>query len=150
MFEHGDYVVGINQQVLLFVGRGPWNDEALIDGAKKLGKEIQHLDLTLPWAQLSCLVGECLMPPSTFDGFVYHSKIRKEKGLACLAIVILESDISNTIKQQLGAAYRQAEIEHQFFNSIESAIEWLAQQHFQLDRPALTTFLNQCHFLPKM
>ena len=148
MFEHGDYVVGVNQQVLLFVGQGPWNDEAMLVGAKKMGRQISLLDHSKPWAQLSCLVGESLMPPSTFNAFVHHSKIRKQKGLVCLAIVILASEVANTIKQQLSAAYLQADIEHQFFPSFELAIEWLAQRQFAIDRPELNAFLKQCNFLP--
>ena len=149
MVEHGDYIVGTNQQVLLFVGRGPWNDEALFVGTKKMGQQISLLDLSKPWAQLSCLVGECLMPPSTFDAFVNQSKIRKQRGLKCLAIVILESDVANTIKQQLSEAYKKADIEHQFFFSIDPALQWLAQKQFDVDILQLNTFFKQCDFLPK-
>jgi hypothetical protein len=147
VLEHGEYVVGSNQQVLLFVGRGPWNDEALLEGAKKMGKQIALLDQTKLWAQLSCLVGESLMPPSTFNAFVHHSKIRKHKGLVCLAIVILHSEVANTIKQQLSEGYLAADIEHQFFSSIDNAVDWLAQKAFFLDQAQLDVFFQQCDFL---
>lgn len=149
LFEHGDYIVGNNQQILLFAGRGPWNDEAMLQGAKLMGQKIALFDQAKPWAQLSCLVGESLMPPSTFRTFIHHCKIRKERGLACLAIVILDSEVKNTIKQQLSEAYLKADIEHQFFSSIEQAVSWLGQNDFALDRPLLNTFYEQCDFLPK-
>lgn len=142
MQEHGDYIVSRSQQVILFAGRGPWNDESLMHGTRQMAVNIGNLDKSRPWAQLSCLFGECLLPPSTFNMFVKQSKIRKEMGLQALAIVILDTDIMNTIKQQLTSAYQEVGIEHAFFTSIVEAIQWLEQQHIELDSQFITQFYN--------
>lgn len=147
MLEHGDYLIRRSKQVILYGGRGPWNDEALLAGSKIMASTIAELNQTQPWAQLSSLFGECLMPPSTFDAFVFHSKVRQQKGLMLLAIVIQQSEVKNTIKQQLGRAYSQVGIEHQFFDSIAQAVDYLAERAFLLEPADLRSFEQDCLFM---
>lgn len=144
---HGDYVVGRCNQVVLFAGKGPWNDETLYQGTKMLGEQISQVDMTQPWAQFSCLFGESLMPPSAFKLFAKQTKIRKERGLSALAIVIQDSDIKSTIKHQLTEAYTQADIEHAFFDDSSLALDWLKERQFVLDDKTLATFLHDCEFI---
>ena len=90
---HGEFESALNQQLLQFSGRGPWNDVTMRNGTVKMGRHIASITDGKPWAQLSCLYGESLMPPSTFDIFVKQTHKRKEKGLSFLAIVVLDTDI---------------------------------------------------------
>ncbi len=144
---HGDYGVGRCGQVILFAGRGPWNDESLKDGTRRLGNAISSVDQTQPWVQFSFLVGESIMPPSAFEMFAYQTKIRKQKGLSALAIVIQDSDIANTIKHQLTTAYDAAEIEHRYFDDVHEAREWLNAKGYDLSQETLDDFLRDFQFL---
>lgn len=94
---------------------------------------IAALDHPKPWAQISCLYGESLMPPTTFDAFVKHTNIRKQIGLDFLAVVILSTDIRMTIKQHLAQAYTNAGLEHAFYDNIDDAIAAVQQKHFEFD-----------------
>ena len=96
---HGEFESALNQQLLQFSGRGPWNDVTMKNGTVKMGRHIASITDGKPWAQLSCLYGESLMPPSTFDIFVKQTHKRKEKGLSFLAVVVLDTDIERTTKQ---------------------------------------------------
>lgn len=143
MIEHGEYVVGRSEQVILFRARGPWNDETLKRGSHEFSLHSQQLTKGKPWAQLSCLYGESIMPPWTFKHFVYHTNIRKEQGLSALAVVILDSDIEATIKQQLSQAYSEVGIAHAFFNNMEASINWLNDQGFAVKYQVAMDFINQ-------
>lgn len=147
--QHGEYVAGRLGQVVLFGGRGPWNDESLYDGTKMLGESIDGVDKARPWAQFSLLVGESIMPPSAYALFVKQTLIRKQKGLSALAIVIVESDIRSTIQQQLTVAYDKAGIEHQYFGDYYNACYWLNQQGFELELDSLKQHIDTWKFVPK-
>ncbi|GAB2694453.1 hypothetical protein [Aliiglaciecola aliphaticivorans] len=142
LWEHGDYVVGNFRQVLLFSGRGPWNDEALEKGIQTTSSSIEFIDSTRPWGQLSCLYGESLFPPSAYEIFLEQTKFRKKYGITSIAVVILNSDVSNTIKQQLSSGYRAMDVNYAFFDSIDEAVEWLESQGIDLDPVEIKSFFE--------
>ncbi|MGS2722057.1 hypothetical protein [Paraglaciecola aestuariivivens] len=144
--EHGDYVFARSQQAILFSGRGPWNNETLQNGSRIVGGLIRELNLDQAWGGLSCLYGESLMPPSTYDIFVKQNIIRKSKGMKRLAVVIQDSDIANTIQNQLTKAYLSVGIEFAFLDSIEQAMDWLVERDIQLDKQEVLTFFNKHKF----
>lgn len=145
--EHGDYIVGRSQQTIMFAARGPWNDETMKRGSKEMGENISQLDLSKPWGTLSCLYGESLMPPSTYQSFAKHTLIRKSKGLKALAVVILDSDIAHTIESQLKPAYQAAELEFAFLPDISSAIAWLSSTDVSLDKQQVEQFFELNSFI---
>ncbi|MDM7859377.1 hypothetical protein QTP81_02000 [Alteromonas sp. ASW11-36] len=106
---------------------------------------IAELDYTQPWAQISCVFGESLMPPSTFDAFVKHTNIRKQIGLSELAIVIKDTDIHLTIEAQLSQAYTQCEVTHRFYATIEDAIDAI-HPHYKCDVEELHQFFQNNNF----
>lgn len=144
--EHGDYVVSRSLQTIIFSARGPWNEETLFRGSKEMGKNIQQLDLSEPWGCLSCLYGESLMPPAAFKAFAKHTLIRKSLGMKALAVVIQDSDITNTIKNQLSQVYQPAEIEYEFLSDIDSAMTWLTKKSVSLDNQQVSQFFQQHSF----
>jgi len=140
--EHGDFEVGKHQQILLLSARGPWNDEALKNGSKKLANLIRTLDLTSPWGQISCLYGESLMPPTAYQYFVEQSKYRKKLGLKALAVIIKETDIANTIKRQLNEAFEIVGLKYEFFDSVEASAKWLFSQGLDADLTEIRKILQ--------
>lgn len=146
--EHGEYKVGQSGQVLLFLGRGPWNDEALKQGSYQLNDVILQINKNQSWGQLSFLSGESILPPSTFKEFVKHTAIRKQLGMRALAVVIKDTDIINTIKSQLGDAYQSAGIEHKFFSEIDEAIDWLVACNIDLEPLQVHAFFKKHAFTP--
>lgn len=144
--EHGEYVVDRSRQTIMFSARGPWNDETMKRGAKEMGDSIAKLDLSKPWGTLSCLYGESLMPPSTYQSFVKHTLIRKSMGLKALAVVILDSEIANTIKSQLVPAYEEAGLQFAFLSDVNSACTWLSEVNVELDKQQVEQFFTKNAF----
>lgn len=144
--EHGDYIVGESGQTVLFSGRGPFNDETLLVGAREMNRIIVKISKAGPWGQLSYLSGESLMTPSTFDSFVKRTAERKAMGMRALAVVITDSNIVNTIKTQLSQAYLLADIDHQFFSDINEAIAWLQTRDIKLDSAQILDFFKKHAF----
>jgi hypothetical protein len=145
--EHGEYVAGRSQQTIMFAARGPWNDETLVNGSKEMGQNIQQLNLSEPWGFISCLFGESLMPPSAYNIFVKQTLIRKSMGMRCLAVVIQDSDITNTIMNQLTKAYEHAGINFAFLNDLNSAISWLKEHGIAMEHQEVTHFFQQNLFI---
>ncbi|MEW9797123.1 hypothetical protein [Alteromonas sp. CYL-A6] len=148
VIEHGKSTCSLLGQVIAFAARGPWNDEAMKNGSKVVGRLILEVDKTQPWGQISCLAGEAIMPPSTFDIFVKQSSLRREAGLTALALVICDSDIITTIRQQLSDCYTRAGINHAFFDDITSAARWLSEQGIAVDMEPVRAFYASVPFLP--
>ncbi|WP_124916929.1 hypothetical protein [Alteromonas flava] len=144
--RHGEFVTRRSGQLLLFSGRGPWNDQTMRIGSRDMAGYIQQFDHKKPWAQISALYGESLMPPSTFDSFVKHTVIRKQIGLEALSVVIFDSDVALTIEAQLRQAYEVAELEPRFFTDIESAIDSLDPARYQHDLGYVQGFFRQHQF----
>lgn len=147
MFEHGESQLCCSEQVLFYAGRGPWNEEAMLQSPQKTFEQIIQFAPNQPWAQISCLFGESLMPPSAYKVFLEYCHLRKQSGMACVAITIQDSEIVNTIKQQLTEAYRLTNIDYQFFTSVSQAKIWLKDRGFDFDSNELHEFLKTCSFV---
>lgn len=145
--EHGEYVAGRSQQAIMFAARGPWNDEILVRGSKEMGQNIKQLDLSMPWGFISCLFGESLMTPSAYELFLKHTLIRKSMGMRCLAVVIQDSDITNTIMNQLTRAYQEAGLDYAFLANLDTAITFLKEREIDLDEQKVTHFFQQNMFV---
>ncbi len=141
--EHGDYVFARSQQTILFSGRGPWNNETLKSGAKIAAHLLEQVATNQPWAGISCLFGESLMPPSSYELFLKQTSIRKSKGMKSLAIVIMDSDIANTIETQLSKAYQSVGLDFAFLASVEQGIEWIIEQKIPIDAKHSQAFFDQ-------
>lgn len=140
--QHGSYAAGKSQQVVTFSARGPWNEETMRQGSKALGAVIRQLDLTKPWAQISCMYGESLMPPAAFEMFVQQSAIRKSAGLEALAIVMKDCETPHTTRAQLAEGYSRTRINHQFFDSVKDAIVWTQNLSFTFDENEVYSFFK--------
>ncbi|BFT29325.1 hypothetical protein D210916BOD24_05010 [Alteromonas sp. D210916BOD_24] len=143
---HGEFKSGVNEQLLQFSARGPWNDVTMKTGVRKMAEHISTFSVDKPWAQLSCLYGESLMPPSTFDIFVKQTRVRKQRGLAFLAIVILDTDIKLTIRHQMSQCYEAAEVPFAFYDSVEAALDALSDKDITFDREEAITFFKRYDF----
>ncbi|MFT4810742.1 MAG: hypothetical protein ACJAWT_001265 [Glaciecola sp.] len=145
--EHGEYVAGCSRQTIMFAARGPWNDETLVRGSQEMGQNINQLNMSKPWGFISCLFGESLMTPSAYKLFLKHTVIRKSKGMRCLAVIIEDSDIANTIMSQLTLAYQYAGVDFAFLTDIGSAITWIEHHEIELDEQQVTDFFRDNRFV---
>jgi hypothetical protein len=143
---HGDFETGVSKQLLLFSARGPWNDETMKTGVIRMADDISKIKEGTSWGQVSCLYGESIMPPSTFDIFVKQTRIRKSRGLCFLAVVILDTDIMLTIKQQISKCYELAEVPFAFFDNIPDALQAVEQKELTFVRSDAEDFFARFNF----
>ncbi|MFT2089736.1 hypothetical protein [Paraglaciecola sp. 2405UD69-4] len=149
MGEHGQYVSNRSKQLMLFSGRGPWNDEALYYGTQSTERDIQAIKQSKPWGQIGFLYGESLMPPTAFKLFSDIICYRQTIGLKAIAIMIQDSDITFTIKTQLKVAYNKAGIESDFFDDFDTAINWLKSFDIEFDYQEVHNFYTNHQFIAK-
>ena len=143
---HGEFECSITGQVLLLSARGPWNDETMRNGVIKMSADISRLSDNTSWAQLSCLYGESLMPPSTFNIFVKQTRIRKARGLTFLAVVILDTDIMLTTQRQISQCYELAGVPYCFYSSVKEALDAISLRAFKVERKEAERFFNRFDF----
>lgn len=143
---HEEFESSTNGHVLFFSARGPWNEETLRNGVMKLSEDISRFPHDTRWAQISCLYGESLMPPSAFNIFVKHTRIRKARGLSFLAVVILDTDIMLTTKQQVSDCYEAADVPFQFYESVDLALDALREKGYSFDKAEAQRFFERFDF----
>ena len=68
-------------------------------------------------------------------------------GLKGLAVVIRDSDIANTITNQLTQAYQHAGVDFAFLTNVDSAIAWLKERGIDLDDRQVNFFVQQHLFV---
>ena len=143
---HGDFKTGVSKQLLLFSARGPWNDETMRTGVVRMAEDISKIEEGTSWGQVSCLYGESIMPPSTFDIFVKQTRVRKSRGLCFLAVVILDTDIMLTIKQQISVCYELADVPFAFFDNIADALDAVEARNIAFERSDVESFFARYNF----
>ncbi len=143
---HGEFECSVSGQLLLFSARGPWNDETMRNGVVKMSSDISQFEKGTKWAQVSCLYGESLMPPSTFDIFVKQTRVRKNRGLSFLAVVILDTDIMLTTKHQISKCYDAAEVPYGFYETVEDALEAMTNNGYDFDSDEAERFFSRFNF----
>ena len=112
----------------------------------KLSSDISKFEQGTEWAQVSCLYGESLMPPSTFDIFVKHTRVRKTRGLSFLAVVILDTDIMLTTKHQISQCYDTAEVLYGFYDTVENALQAMTNMGYDFDSEEAERFFSRFNF----
>ncbi|GFD78061.1 hypothetical protein KUL118_09230 [Tenacibaculum sp. KUL118] len=146
---HGEFECDVTGQLLMFSARGPWNDETMRNGVVKMSSDISTFKQGSKWAQLSCLYGESLMPPSTFDIFVKQTRVRKTRGLSFLAVVILDTDVMLTTKHQISQCYDTAEVPFGFYDCVDDALTELKRKGYDFNRDNAVHFFTRFDFTRK-
>jgi hypothetical protein len=95
---------------------------------------------------ISFLFGESMMSPSAYKLFEKHTLIRKSMGMWCLAMMIQDSDITNTIMKQLTQANEHEGVDSSFLTDIESVITGLKDYEIALNQQQVTHFFQQYMF----
>lgn len=136
MNEHGHIDFVRKENVIILKAEGPWN-QLTVDRYASLYKDLVTPLLGSDWASLVIMYGESLMYPQAEAELLRSSKWRVKNGLKALAYVILDSDIRLTIINQSKHVYEKANVNHAFFNDIDSAISWLESNGFEVDQEYL-------------
>jgi hypothetical protein len=124
---HGALSIAIEGGLLVIRGRGPANTEMVI----RYQREIHHYREQLcvnPWASLTILSGEPLLPPEASSMMVEAIKQAENMNLVATAVVFDDVQYKGMSEQFWENIYQQTNLKHAFFEDETEARQWLRSQ----------------------
>jgi hypothetical protein len=121
---HGTMRLSVEGQLLIIEGSGPANIEMVQEYQQKvmgLRKQIMHA----PWASLALLSGTPLVSPEAKELFVKVIKQAKTMHLRATAVVLIDMESADMVRQFWQEIYIDAGVKYDFFETIEEARNWL-------------------------
>lgn len=106
--------------------RGPWNKENL----KRFLKSLNEFDIepqTQDWGTLAILYGESLLTPDAMVMFTNAHLNLAQSGLKHVAVVLSDVNAKTLVKHQFSHVYQQCDINHEYFDDEQSALNWLSE-----------------------
>lgn len=122
--EHGIFEVKVDGRTLSVDATGPFNKELTASYGLAIESCIQTLEGS-NWNQIIILHQLSLFTPEAETILIGTLIDRKKRGLVKSAVVLINSEGKSLITQQMSHIYQTAEIEYSFFDSLESAQEWV-------------------------
>lgn len=121
---HGSLRLSIEDQLLIVEGSGPANLELVQEYQQQvvgLRKKIMHA----PWVSLALLSGTPLVSPKAKELFVEIISQAKSMNLRATAVVLIEIESVELVRQFWREIYTGAELKFCFFDTEEEARNWL-------------------------
>ncbi|MEP1447626.1 MAG: hypothetical protein ABJK37_16085 [Paraglaciecola sp.] len=121
---HGSLRLSIEGQLLIIEGSGPANLEMVQEYQQQvvgLRKKLMHA----PWVSLALLSGTPLVSPEAKELFVQVIKQAKTMNLRATAVVLIEMESVELVRQFWREIYIDAGLKFNFFEAEKDAREWL-------------------------
>ncbi|WP_339723038.1 hypothetical protein [uncultured Paraglaciecola sp.] len=121
---HGSLRLSIEGQLLIIEGSGPANLEMVQEYQQQvmgLRKQIMHA----PWGSLALLSGTPLVSPEAKALFVQVIKQAKAMNLQATAVVLIEMESAEMVRQFWQEIYIDSGVNYAFFATIVEARNWL-------------------------
>lgn len=123
--EHGQFDIETIDNVVIVDAKGPFNKEVIPLYRQAMKDAIASFS-GQKWQQIIVIRETSLFTPEAEKALLKTLAYRKSLGLNASAVVMLDCDAVALTKQQLTRCYNRYDIEHDFFDSIEEAKQWLA------------------------
>ncbi|MFT6899641.1 MAG: hypothetical protein ACJA13_004082 [Paraglaciecola sp.] len=124
---HGNLNIYIDEGLLVINGRGPANTEMVLRYQREVHSYRQKLCAS-PWASLTILTGEPLLPPEATGMMVEAIKSGQALNLVATAVVMQDVQYKSMSQQFWRGIYEQTTLPFQFFDSQYEARLWLQEQ----------------------
>ncbi len=124
---HGTLNLSLSGNILTVEGRGPWNLESLRCAAEELKPQRKLLE-SAPWGVLVILHGEPIYLPPAVTDLIESIIQEKQVGRTATAVLVNSCDAPGFAKLHMSDIYGKAEETFEFFDDIDDAKDWLAQQ----------------------
>ncbi|MBU3002397.1 hypothetical protein [Paraglaciecola arctica] len=121
---HGSMRLSIQGQLLIVEGSGPGNIEMVQEYQQQvvgLRKQIMHA----PWVSLALLSGTPLVSPEAKELFIQVVKQAKSMNLRATAVVFIEMESADLVRQFWREIYTSAGLKFSFFDTENEARDWL-------------------------
>lgn len=122
--EHGIFEVKIESSNLFVNATGPFNKELTKSYSLAIESCIQKLEDN-KWNQIIVLHHLSLFTPEAETFLIETLMNRKKRGLVKSAVVLVNIEGKSLITQQMSNIYQTADVEYRFFESIDSAQNWV-------------------------
>jgi hypothetical protein len=116
--------LSVEGQLLIVEGTGPANIEMVHEYQRQvmgLRKQIMHA----PWASLALLSGTPLVSPEAKDQFVQVIKQAGAMHLRATAVVLIDMESAEMVRQFWQGIYIEAGVNYKFFETQQEARIWL-------------------------
>lgn len=124
---HGEFHVAIQDNVIIAKGKGPYNQELILEYQQAVAKAIATLS-GKPWGILVSLHGESLMTPAAADALTNAVKSRINNGMVACTSVFIDSTALSLQRQQMTTIYQNAKANFALFEDEAIALQWVKQQ----------------------
>lgn len=122
--EHGIFEIKIEENILLVDATGPFNEELIINYQNALESCIKSLEHK-KWNQIITLHQLSVFTPEAELALTKTLINRKSRGLTHCAVVIGDTNYKALLTEQMSRCYCKAEIDHQYFNTLDTAKKWI-------------------------
>jgi len=147
--SHGKFIVSRKANIVEVDATGPFNHEAVIGYQNDIIDCVE--DIQGSWGQVVYIHDNCFYTPGAEQLMYGYCKARQDLGLKAIALVLMNNDAMQIMKDKIADYYQRLNIPHQFFTEQSVAQKWLDSQlaPFNSDRSSTPSeTINQliCHF----
>ena len=124
---HGTLQICIEPNLMVIRARGPANTEMVL----QYQSEVNEYRLQLcgkPWASLTILSGEPLLPPEASGMLVESIKQAENMSLVATAVVFDDVQYKAVSEQFWEGIYQRTSLKHAFFDDEQKAKAWLREE----------------------
>jgi len=122
--EHGVFQVHVEAKVLFIDATGPFNEESVKQYNIALESCIKQLEASL-WNQIVTFHQMSIFTPKAEELLTKTLIKRRSRGLTCCAAILCDVDFISSVKEQMSRCYLSAGVEHQYFDSMVKAQQWI-------------------------
>ena len=122
--EHGVFKVSVEAKLLFIDATGPFNEESVKYYNKALESCIRQLEAS-PWNQIVSFHKMSMFTPEAENRLTETLVKRRSRGLIYCAVILADVDFKSSVKEQMSRCYHSAGVEHQYFDSMANAKEWI-------------------------
>lgn len=123
--SHGEFDIKVVGDVLFIDAKGPFNNEVVQDFQKSLVNAITLLEATPHWYQVAVLHDMSIFTPDAMEALAVVMRWRMSKGMVGSAVITGQVVGERMARKQIGDMYDQLGMRYQFFNDLDSAMDWI-------------------------
>jgi len=137
--SHGKFIVTRKANILEVDATGPFNQAAVNCYQSDLLTLVT--EIKGGWGQIVYMHENCLYTPGAEQQMYSFTKMRKDLGLQAIALVFVDNNTMQIIKDKVADFYQSLAVTYHFFTDKSQAKEWLDKQLTPLVKPtqALST-----------
>jgi len=124
--SHGTFIVTKKANILEVDATGPFNQGAVDCYQSDVLALVQ--EIKGGWGQIAYINENCLYTPGAEQQMYRFTKMRKELGLQAIALVFVDHNSMQIVRDKIADFYQSLAVSYHFFTDKLQAEEWLDKQ----------------------